>query len=215
MWRGDAHLHLDQQGFKVLGVPFGHPAYVKRFLEEKIADHSVLLDPIPAVPDTQSAWLLLSFLRCSPIQFLLARSQPVGDRRIRSSPRPWCVAVFVQDSVHSSKLRCRRSGQVATVGEGGLELWSAQRTQPAAHWASWADAIKMVKDRFPAVAELIVSALEEGLEVVDPRLECTIALPGHIWRRGEPQVWQKKKRIRVSHTRVGNSRPLRQLSDTT
>ena len=49
--------------------------------------------------------------------------------------------------------------------EGGLGLRSAQRTQPAAHWASWADAIKMVKDRHPSVVELIVSALEGGREV--------------------------------------------------
>ena len=75
----------------------------KRFLEEKIADHSVLFDQIPAIPDPQSAWLLLSFCVAE-------------DGRIRSSPRPWCLAVFVQDSVHSSMLRCRRSGQIATMG---------------------------------------------------------------------------------------------------
>ena len=83
----------------------------------------------------------------------------------------------------------------------------------------------MVKDRHPSVAELIVTALVGGLEVrsIQAVTQCTRVLErtgfdclGHIWLRGEPQVWQKKKkRTRVSHTRVGNSRPLRQLSDTT
>ena len=102
-------------------------------------------------------------MRCSPIQFLLARRQPVGDGRIRSSPRPWCVAVFVQDSVHSSKLLCRRSGQVATMGR---RPWTPERTTNATRRTlGCLGAIKMVKDRHPPVAELIVSALEGGLDV--------------------------------------------------
>ena len=34
----------------------------------------------------------------------------------------------------------------------------------AAHWASWADALKMVQERHPGVAEIIVGALEGNSE---------------------------------------------------
>ena len=36
------------------------------------------------------------------------------------------------------------------------------RTQPAACWVSWADAIKMVQERHPGVARTILAALEEN-----------------------------------------------------
>ena len=61
VWRGDTELPTHQQGLKVLGVPLGHPDFVLKFLEAKIAEHRVLLERIPLVPDTQSSWLLLSF----------------------------------------------------------------------------------------------------------------------------------------------------------
>ena len=50
VWRGDARLPTHQQGFKVLGVPLGHPDFVEKFLEGKIAERRVLLDRIPEVP---------------------------------------------------------------------------------------------------------------------------------------------------------------------
>ena len=48
--------------------------------------------------------------------------------------------------------------------EGGIGLRSARRSQPAAHWASWADALTMVKERHPIVADTILGALESGAE---------------------------------------------------
>ena len=52
VWRGDSELLTHQQGVKVLGTPLGHPDFVQRFLEGKIAEHRVLLERIPEVPDT-------------------------------------------------------------------------------------------------------------------------------------------------------------------
>ena len=37
----------------------GHPDFVSAHLERTIAEHAVLLERIPLVPDVQSAWLLL------------------------------------------------------------------------------------------------------------------------------------------------------------
>ena len=59
--------------------------------------------------------------------------------------------------------------------EGGIGLRSASRTQPAAHWASWADALKMVKERHPVVADTILGALESGAETssIQAILKCS------------------------------------------
>ena len=59
--------------------------------------------------------------------------------------------------------------------EGGIGLRSARRSQPAAHWASWADALKMVKERHPIVADTILGALESGAETnsIQAILKCS------------------------------------------
>ena len=64
------------RGFKVLGVPLGHPDFVEKFLEGKIAEHRVLLDRIPEVPGTQSAWLLLSYCAAPRANFHLRVVNP-------------------------------------------------------------------------------------------------------------------------------------------
>ena len=43
-----------------------------------------------------------------------------------------------------------------------LGLTSARRTRRAAHWASWADCLRMVRQRHPDVAELMVTHLQHG-----------------------------------------------------
>ena len=45
-----------------VGVTDWTPGFVRSFLEKKTTEQSVLLDRIPAVPDFQSAWLLLLLL---------------------------------------------------------------------------------------------------------------------------------------------------------
>ena len=54
----------------------GHPDFVEKFLEGKMAEHRVLLDRIPEVPDTQSAWLLLSYCAAARANFHLRAVSP-------------------------------------------------------------------------------------------------------------------------------------------
>ena len=49
------------------------------------------------------------------------------------------------------------------LSAGGLGLTSAQRVKEAAHFASWADCLRMVRDRHPFIAELMIRHLEEGI----------------------------------------------------
>ena len=76
VWRGDRSLLTCQQGFKVLGIPFGHRDFLCSFLRRKIASHQTLLDRIPAVPDVQSAWLLLSYCAAARANFFLRSVGP-------------------------------------------------------------------------------------------------------------------------------------------
>ena len=43
------------------------------------------------------------------------------------------------------------------LSAGGLGLTSAQRSRGGAHWASWADCIRMVKEQHPAIAEMMIT----------------------------------------------------------
>ena len=46
--------------------------------------------------------------------------------------------------------------------QGSLGLTSATRIREGAHWASWADCLKMVRQRHPAVTDTMISGLAEG-----------------------------------------------------
>ena len=51
-----------------------------------------------------------------------------------------------------------------TMRMGGLGLRSATRMAPAAYWASWADALHMVQERLPALAQTTAIQLEQAEE---------------------------------------------------
>ena len=54
---------------------------------------------------------------------------------------------------------------------GGLGLRSATRCAAAAYWASWADALHMVDQRNPAIAQRVEEAFEDA-----PTEECLVQL---------------------------------------
>ena len=49
------------------------------------------------------------------------------------------------------------------LSAGGLGLSSARRVRSAAHFASWADALTMVRKRHPVIAESMIRHLEVGV----------------------------------------------------
>ena len=59
--RGDTSLPEAEQGMKILGTPLGHQQFVQSFLRATNEAHAVLVNRIPAIPDLQSAWLVLLF----------------------------------------------------------------------------------------------------------------------------------------------------------
>ena len=169
----DPSLPTSEQGFKVLGVPLGPPDSIMRFLQRKIDEHRVLLERIPIIPDIQAAWLILSYCASAKSNFFLRGVSPAhaGDFARNHDDGIWrCFRQILKLSPD------HRAAEVASLPlrHGGLGLRSAQRIHPAAHWASWADALAMIQQRhwrttlnlFPSVVCWIARMLAEtGFEV--------------------------------------------------
>ena len=58
-WRGSDDLPACRRGTKVLGTPLGQVEFIRAHLDQKTAEHQVLLDRIPLLENKQAAWLLL------------------------------------------------------------------------------------------------------------------------------------------------------------
>ena len=82
---------------------------------------------------------------------------------------------------------------------GGLGPRSATRCAGAAYWASWADALPMIRDRTPQIAQLVVTSLSSA---VPPAACCLAELheaatvldqQGFWWRPSWTALWQGKR----------------------
>ena len=97
VWRGsgDTDLLEAQEGMKVLGTPLGHPSYVEAYLQKKVTDQQTFLERIPAVQDSQSAWLLLVHCASARANYLLRVVTPESVAWYASPTMTACGAVFV------------------------------------------------------------------------------------------------------------------------
>ena len=145
VWRG-SELPLHQQRVTILGTPLGHPDFISAQLQQKIQDHKILLERIPAVTDVQSAWSLL--LHC-----------PQHGQGIWQC----CCEILGVSSVDVSAIT--RDTATLPLALGGLGLRSATRTSLSAFWSSWADCLSMIHKRHPTVAENLVRELEGDRDV--------------------------------------------------
>ena len=152
----------DQQGLKVLGVPIGQPEYVREFLVAKTREQATLFQRIPWVQDTQAAFLLLLMCGSTRANFWLRAVQPeltegFADRHDRAEWGCLCAILGTPSAPGEAQM-------IATLAlsAGGLGLSSALRVRRAAHFASWADTLSMVRQRQPVVAETMIRHLEQG-----------------------------------------------------
>ena len=162
VWKGDPSLPASQQGLKVLGIPVGQPAFVREFLENKSREQTVLFQRIPWVNDPQSAWLLLSMCAATRANFWLRGVRPEQTEEFadRHDANVWnCLRTILGTPRASPTAQVLSSLALST---GGLGLSSARRVRFAAHWASWADCIRMVRKRHPAIAERWIQGFVDG-----------------------------------------------------
>ena len=142
VWRGEGP--PAQQGVRVLGIPIGHEEFVQPTTEK----HKTLVERIPSVQDLQSTWLLSSSAPTPMPRTPFAESPPAETQHTR------CCHVAVSHDSWASLVGHRRSmiGPVCHSRLGGCGLRSATRTRVPAHWASWADGLRMIHVRHPEVA---------------------------------------------------------------
>ena len=112
--------------------------------------------------DLQSAWVLLSYCAAARANFWLRTTSPehteaFAQEHDRGIWRCLCQLLHVDpDSVSPSAT----AAASFPLSSGRLGLRSATRLRGAAHWASWANSLKMVFDRHPDIARRIVRGLE-------------------------------------------------------
>ena len=99
--------------------------------------------------DTQACWLLLVMCVVMPEQTLQFAE--------RHDAAVWqCLRAILgtPGAPEAAKITAN-----FPLSMGGLGLTSAVRTRVAAYWSSWADCIKMIRDRPPEVADTIVEGI--------------------------------------------------------
>ena len=197
-----------------------------RSLQAKLAEHQVLLDRIPVVPDLKSAWVLLSYCATARANYALrvVRPELTDHFAIGHDDAIWqCFGRILGDEVVAGGPETRG---LATLPQrlGGLGLRSAERLRAAAHWASWADCIGMVKARHPALASTIVAAMAapDGIPAFEAVGECVAVLGAEGFH---PPRWEDladgvrpeasvRERAEPSETRHGWQREVAVVLDT-
>ena len=157
----------------------------------------MLLEAIPNVVDVQCAWLLLVHCASARANYSLRVVRPewVHQFAVDHDRNLWkCLCAILRVSVDGCG-EPARSTATLPLSLGGLGLRSAQRSSVAAYWASWADALPMIQERHPAVADQIVHRLEgfPDSPCLVPQAEllavwtvCAVGrcLHGQIWQQG-------------------------------
>ncbi len=164
VWKAD--LPPEQSGLKVLGAPLGTDEYVHAARLEAAATEQRLLDALLRLPTLQGSWLILLYCAAPRANYLLRTVPPPQarayaedhDARVLTAMRSLLVRTTEADAedghgqwVRQATLPCRL---------GGMGLRSARRTAPAAYWASWADSLEPLRQRYPGVAAGALTLLQ-------------------------------------------------------
>ena len=130
-------------------------------LRKKTILHSVLLDRIPVVQDLQSAWLLLLYCTNTWANYWL-RGVPPEDVAQFASEHDVATQTCLSRLIGASLTQDAQDLASMPLFLGGCRLRSASRSKETAYWASWADSLRMIHQRHPDVAALMVRALSSA-----------------------------------------------------
>ena len=188
------------EGITVLGTPTGMDRYISAKMDERISKEQELWQAIPSVPHLQSAW-----------QILLQSANPRCNHTIRTMPPTLCAAYCRSHDEgiwETAKVLLDGLPQGNAVAQqlaalpmrmGGLGLRSAARCAPAAYWASWADALHMIRQRTPRVAAMVLRSLSQEEEPLGGCLAELHAATGQLdregfwWRPSWAEVFEGKR----------------------
>eukprot|EP00439_Symbiodinium_sp_Y106_P004235 s3589_g1.t1 len=163
VWVGDHSLRPEQQGFLVLGTPFGSEAFKKEALRNKALNHGRLLDRIPSLPDLQSGWLLLLLCAAPRCNYLLPSLAPsLTDEFARSHDEgvARCLADLLANDapVRIDEIGSRRAALPLKLGGLGLrraaEAVRGGDYPPCAVAQRWREAARSLAELATAAAQL-------------------------------------------------------------
>ena len=178
----------------------------------RVEEERRLWEAIPRVPDFQCAWLIF-WQGVNPRSNHTFRTVPPTLATEHSHIHDEGICTTVQSllgEIPGSEAEMNDAKQVATLSMRMLELGlrSAVRCADAACWASWANAMHMISERNPAVADRRDEEPDESC-LVDPRSATNkFDRDGFWWRlswanlhgghrkpdidKGEPGEWRDR-----------------------
>lgn len=160
VWKGN--LAETDQGIKVLGTPVGTEAYIAEFGRAVVRDEAQLLELIPKLASLQAAWLLLYFCAVPRVNHLLRTLRPASVTEAARQHDAGVMQIFRglfdipsetgwDQGLHSTSYAACIAQAVLPQRLGGCGLRNSLRTSHAACWASWADSLSTILERFPDI----------------------------------------------------------------
>ena len=150
------------RGVKIL-APVGTDDFVQTKIESRLEDERSLWEAVSWVPDLQCAWQILLQCASPRCHHLLRTVPPSQAARYAHGHDQGMMATMeaLLEGLPGDVEQKTWAQRIATMPMrmGGLGLRSATRMSPAAYWASWADALHMISQRLPEVANDIVTQL--------------------------------------------------------
>ena len=149
-----------ERGIKVLGTPLGTPAFVEACASQTLQEKAQLLNLLPKLPSLQASWLLLYFCAVPRINHLLRTVPPdhnhgIADAHDASIQTAFRTTFGIPDAVawhadlHKIPYEAWTSQAQLPLRLGGCGLRSSTRTSHVAYWASWADSLSGLCQRYP------------------------------------------------------------------
>ena len=154
------------------GVPIGQPEFVTDFLGGK---EQRTFHPVWAYAMGQGHLFSLiapPHVRINEGELLVEDCQTRVDRGLRRTPWRLCVEMPEQYSGNTPTALWSTSDRTLALSAGGLGFTSAHRVRRAAHFASWADALTMVRKRHPNIKSMIMHLEVGGVPGLRAAREC-------------------------------------------
>ena len=150
-----------ENGLVVLGTPLGTREFVEAHANERMEKEMVLLERLSDLSDLQCKWVLLSQSAVPRANHSLRILPPSLSRRYAEAhdQAVWSAFCTTFGASHYHDDAAARNVSTLPGRMGGLGLRSASRTAEGAYWASWVDAIHVMSNKAPDVADAVQAEL--------------------------------------------------------
>ena len=153
-------------GAKILSTPVGSPEFLRSLIEERLDEERKLWQAIPWVPDLQCAWQILVQCAAPRCHHYLRTVPPSASQEYAQGHDEGMMSTMdiLLGGLTGNDSQKEWAHKLATLPMrfGGFAMRSAMRMSRAAYWASWADALHMIAERLPRVADHVLVELAQN-----------------------------------------------------